>query len=168
MTPDELIRRLKALGIPSSRTTLARWVRQGLIPAPARRSLGRGRGSESIYPPSALGEAAASALLLGSMRWPEVAAIRRLALLEWREEDVAAMGGEITADTLPRLPPAVAERAEVMGLPQFIPPSAAPWVALWVRVRDAVNRGEPAALVHQGPLIWEPTGRGTYRLAARR
>lgn len=167
MTPDELIAGLKRLGIDASRSTLARWARQKLIPAPHTRSLGRGRGAESQYPATALGEAAASALLLGFMRASQVASIRRMALLEWRPEDAGADGDEIPIEPLDRLPAAVAKRPDEQGLPQFIPEAATPWVALWVRVRDAVNRGESAALAAQGPLVLKKTQRGTYQLAAR-
>lgn len=80
MEPDELIQKLAALGQTVARATLPRWVRQGLIPAPKVRSLGRGQGAEAIYPSNALGEAYAAAVLLRERKATvrEVAFVRSL------------------------------------------------------------------------------------------
>ncbi len=50
-TSEALIARLSSQGFPVTKTELARWHRAGLLPRPQRRSLGRGRGMVSIYPP---------------------------------------------------------------------------------------------------------------------
>src|SRR5438132_1681698 len=50
-TAEALIVRLSAQGFTVTKTELARWHRAGLLPRPLRRSLGRGRGMASIYPP---------------------------------------------------------------------------------------------------------------------
>lgn len=48
---DELLGLAAAAGFDVSATQLARWHRAGLLPQPKQRSLGRGRGTETIYPP---------------------------------------------------------------------------------------------------------------------
>lgn len=85
LTPDELLQELQKLGIRASRTTLNRWVRQGLVTEPKRGSGGRGVGRYSLYPRHALGEAAAAAFLMREDLAPpeEVARIRRLAMGEY-------------------------------------------------------------------------------------
>jgi len=50
-TAEALIVRLSAQDFTVTKTELARWHRAGLLPRPLRRSLGRGRGMASIYPP---------------------------------------------------------------------------------------------------------------------
>src|SRR5437879_4142586 len=47
----ELIRAASAAGYRVSRPQLARWHRRRLLPTPRTRGLGRGRGSETWYPP---------------------------------------------------------------------------------------------------------------------
>ena len=46
----QLIERARAAGFPTSETQLARWHRAGLLPRPRQRSLGRGNGTQSVYP----------------------------------------------------------------------------------------------------------------------
>lgn len=50
-TAEALIAHLSSQGFPVTKTELARWHRAGLLSRPQRRSLGRGRGMVSIYPP---------------------------------------------------------------------------------------------------------------------
>lgn len=50
-TRDEVIQRASALGYDVSAAQLARWHRAGLLPRPRQRALGRGRGTETVYPP---------------------------------------------------------------------------------------------------------------------
>src|SRR6266702_2560684 len=50
-TTEALIAHVSSYGFPITKTELARWHRAGLLPRPQRRSLGRGRGMVSIYPP---------------------------------------------------------------------------------------------------------------------
>ncbi len=53
-TAEALIARLSSHGYTVTKTELARWHRAGLLPRPQRRSLGRGRGMISIYPPGTM------------------------------------------------------------------------------------------------------------------
>jgi len=48
---EELIVTMRTYGFTVTRPELARWHRAGLLPQPERRSLGRGRGMVSVYPP---------------------------------------------------------------------------------------------------------------------
>ncbi len=50
-TAEALIVRVSSHGFTVTKTELARWHRAGLLSRPQRRSLGRGRGMISIYPP---------------------------------------------------------------------------------------------------------------------
>jgi hypothetical protein len=50
-TAEALIERMSSYGFTVTRTELARWHRAGLLPRPQRRSLGRGYGMVSVYPP---------------------------------------------------------------------------------------------------------------------
>ncbi len=50
-TADELITRMQAHDFTVTKPELARWHRAGLLSRPERRSLGRGRGMVSVYPP---------------------------------------------------------------------------------------------------------------------
>lgn len=50
MTPDEVLEKLKILGINISRPTLTRYENQGLIPRPKRGALGRAGGRWTDYP----------------------------------------------------------------------------------------------------------------------
>src|ERR1700733_9866438 len=47
---DEVIQRALVLGYAVSPTQLARWHRAGLLPRPRQQALGRGRGTETLYP----------------------------------------------------------------------------------------------------------------------
>ena len=49
-TSSDLLKLLAKNGIHVTQTTLARWHRQGLIPMPIQKALGRGRGSITVYP----------------------------------------------------------------------------------------------------------------------
>lgn len=64
MSPDEVIERLKELGVEMSRPTLSRYEKQGLIPKAKRGSLGRAGGRFSEYPPETVPEAFAAWSLL--------------------------------------------------------------------------------------------------------
>lgn len=50
-TADELITRMQEHEFTVTKPELARWHRAGLLPRPERHSLGRGRGTVSVYPP---------------------------------------------------------------------------------------------------------------------
>jgi len=50
-TREQLLAAAKAAGYPTSASQLGRLYRSGFIPAPEVRALGRGRGTESRYPP---------------------------------------------------------------------------------------------------------------------
>lgn len=50
ISADALLARLGAEGIAVTRDQLSRWQREGLIPRPTQRGLGRGAGSETRYP----------------------------------------------------------------------------------------------------------------------
>jgi hypothetical protein len=52
-TRDQMIQRVASLGYEVSEAQLARWHRAGLLPRPQQRPLGRGRGTETNYPPGA-------------------------------------------------------------------------------------------------------------------
>lgn len=47
---DDLIKSAASLGYAITAAQLARWHRAGLLPRPNQRSLGRGRGTETVYP----------------------------------------------------------------------------------------------------------------------
>jgi hypothetical protein len=48
---EELLAAAAKAGFEVSEAQLARWHRSGLLPRPQVRSLGRGKGTESLYPP---------------------------------------------------------------------------------------------------------------------
>src|SRR5258707_10332904 len=48
---DEVIQRALVVGYTVSPAQLARWHRAGLLPRPRQQALGRGRGTETFYPP---------------------------------------------------------------------------------------------------------------------
>ncbi len=50
MTPDEVLRKLREMGVNTSRSTLLRFEKDGLIPMPKRGSGGRAQGRFSEYP----------------------------------------------------------------------------------------------------------------------
>jgi len=50
-TREQLLAAASAAGLAVSHAQLARWHRVGLLPRPQVRSLGRGRGTVSLYPP---------------------------------------------------------------------------------------------------------------------
>lgn len=184
MEPEELIRRLDQVGVPAGRTTLARWVRQGLIPRPAVRSLGRGRGAESEYPPGAVGEGFASSFFLREHKLPPpaVAQIRRYALgaydlaetferlgigpKEWvRLRDIRLAAETLKATDLPTpLPELVFGGLEFRGI------EAGFWAGQWLSLRD-IARDFPAGgrpPVGDFPLGFHRAPDGRYRLAYRR
>lgn len=49
---EDLLELVRGRGYPVTESQLARWHRAGLIPRPEQRSLGRGRGTQTVYPPS--------------------------------------------------------------------------------------------------------------------
>ncbi len=49
MTPDEVLEKLKSLGIEVTERTLQRYVKDELIPMPERKSGGRGKGRSTDY-----------------------------------------------------------------------------------------------------------------------
>ncbi len=60
LTPDEVIEKLKDIGIEISRPTLSRYEKQKLIPKPERGSLGRAGGRWTDYPENTIEEAYAA------------------------------------------------------------------------------------------------------------
>lgn len=50
-TREELLDLAKAHGYSVTEHQLARWHREGLLPRPKQRSLGKGHGTQTIYPP---------------------------------------------------------------------------------------------------------------------
>ncbi len=50
-TAEDLMRAVKEAGLSVSSQQVARWHRTGLLPKPSQRSLGRGRGTQTVYPP---------------------------------------------------------------------------------------------------------------------
>jgi hypothetical protein len=65
---DELLGVLRREGLRVSRHQLLRWHDAGLLPQPRRRGLGRGKGTASYYPGSALLQARTLARLLAKRR----------------------------------------------------------------------------------------------------
>src|SRR5258708_33835896 len=49
-TAWDLFKRVSAAGFGVSATQLSRWHREGLLPRPRQRSMGRGKGTQSVYP----------------------------------------------------------------------------------------------------------------------
>lgn len=68
LTADEVIAQARERGYEITKTQLARWHREGLIPAPARQFPGQGKGSKSIYPEYASDSAVEIVHLLRSTR----------------------------------------------------------------------------------------------------
>ena len=107
LTPDQLLAALARMGIKASRATLNRWVVQGLVPTPVRGSGGRAVGRYSLYPMSAIGEAAASAYLLrrgllGRGLPPAlVAQVRRTAVGEYAIDELLEKLGVDPDDRIP-------------------------------------------------------------------
>jgi len=62
MTPDEVIKKLKAQGVTITVRTLQNWVNAGLVPKPERGRKGTG-GSWADYPPETIPEALTAHLL---------------------------------------------------------------------------------------------------------
>lgn len=60
MTPDEVIEKLKRIGVEISRPTLTRYEKQKLIPEPKRGALGRGGGRWTDYPVETVSQAYAA------------------------------------------------------------------------------------------------------------
>src|SRR3954451_24894047 len=65
ISADELLDRLQAAGRRVTRDQLRRWHREGLIPRPSQKGLGRAQGSESFYPASVYAQASRVSALLG-------------------------------------------------------------------------------------------------------
>jgi hypothetical protein len=83
MTPDEVISKLKELGVSISRQTLRNYGKWGLIPEPKRGSKGKGRGRYTDYPDEAVAEAFASWMLLHGrvkFRPEDISKVRSVAL----------------------------------------------------------------------------------------
>lgn len=92
MRPDDLLERLETYRIKASRSTLARWVKQGVVSEPKRGSLGRGRGRFSEYAPEAVGEAAAAGwLFYQGATVDEVRRVREIALTAHDFSEVLGM-----------------------------------------------------------------------------
>jgi hypothetical protein len=66
MTPEEITEALRPYGQHIARSTLTQYARIGVIGSPTVRSLGRGRGSLSEYPPEAPAEIVAARTLVGT------------------------------------------------------------------------------------------------------
>ena len=80
MGPDEVIQRLKGMGISSSRATLLRYKEAGLIPKPEEGAGGRGVGRFSDYPSETVSDYFASYhLIKGKHASQEQAAVARMA-----------------------------------------------------------------------------------------
>jgi hypothetical protein len=75
LTRAEIVQAVRSRGLRVTASQVERWHKAGLLPAPRRRSLGRGHGTESRYHPIALAQAAAIAVYrrdiksLDSIRW---------------------------------------------------------------------------------------------------
>ena len=83
MRPDIILKKLKELGVEISERTLQRYVKEGLVPMPERKSGGRGKGKITDYPESTVAEAYASYCLMhGDIKLPPkmVAVARNYAL----------------------------------------------------------------------------------------
>lgn len=193
-TPDELLAALDKAGLKRSQSTLNGWVRAGLVCEPRRGGAGRGRGSFSLYPPEAIGEAAAAAVLLRKGVSPKgVANIRKVVTAEYdlsntwaalpflQGYDVMAwavfsasvtfalMGTEY-ADGKPILP------REGLPIPRGLDylltkDPASGWdrsalAQLWLTVRDRVLAGEgvPDGIDPKQTLVLRRNERGTYCL----
>jgi hypothetical protein len=61
---DDVLRFLRRRGLPTTSDQLTRWHKAGLIPRPTRESLGRGRGTRSVYPAIAVWQSHAAAFAL--------------------------------------------------------------------------------------------------------
>lgn len=79
-TAPELLAAAEVAGCPVTAGQLARWHRAGLLPSPRQRSLGRGRGSVTCYPPGSTDQL----LVLLSLR-PHRRGLDELAWAMWWE-----------------------------------------------------------------------------------
>ncbi len=61
---DELIAYVEKHGLTVTADQLVRWHKKGLLPRPRRRHLGRGKGTESVYPSISAAQACAIVMLL--------------------------------------------------------------------------------------------------------
>src|SRR2546426_7751138 len=68
LTRDDLRRELRKAGFRVSADQLERWHKAGLLLRPTRRPLGRGKGTESRYPPFVVLQAVTVALLRKRLR----------------------------------------------------------------------------------------------------
>jgi len=57
ITTTQLLWELEQIGIRVTERTIQNWVKDGLLPEPERRNLGRGKGQASLHAPGALDEA---------------------------------------------------------------------------------------------------------------
>lgn len=195
LTPNEVLAALGKAGLTRSRSTLNGWVRGGLVCKPQRGGAGRGRGSYSLYPPEAVGEAAAAAILLQKGVSPkEVANIRKvvtaeydlsktLGLLPFLEGyDVMAWVVFATSVTFALMGAQSANGQPMIpedGLPiprgldyLLAKDPASGWdrsalAQLWLTVRDQViaGKGVLPGNDQKETLVLRRTERGTYRLA---
>src|SRR5215207_5229172 len=53
---EELLSLARSSGFDLSEPQLARWHRAGLLPRPTQRPLGRGHGTQTVYPPGTEGQ----------------------------------------------------------------------------------------------------------------
>lgn len=81
MKPDEVIKKLKQMGISMDRSTLTRYVKWELITKPEYRSGGRGTAPIVDYPENAVAEAAAAELMRRGGKGKKS---------KWKKEHVAA------------------------------------------------------------------------------
>jgi len=66
VTPDQLREAAAKRGFKVSDRTIRFYAKRGIIPTPARKSLGRGQGVTAEYPREALAELLAASVLLGA------------------------------------------------------------------------------------------------------
>lgn|SRR5690606_5868131 len=81
MTPEEVIHALRPYGQHIARSTLTQYARAGVIGSPTVRSLGRGRGRVSEYPPQTPAEVVAARTLVGTTLYPST--------ITWRGKTVS-------------------------------------------------------------------------------
>jgi len=83
ITTTQLLWELEQIGVRVTERTIQNWVKDGLLPQPARQNLGRGKGQAAMHAPGALDEAfAAWELMHGGFNASPatVAEARRIAL----------------------------------------------------------------------------------------
>jgi len=94
MTPDEVIKKLKAQGVNITMRTLQRWVKDELIPAPERGSYGQGGGTWADYPDETVSEALTAYVLkdIHNLRNSEIAKAKK-SFTEGKQTVYGAMYG---------------------------------------------------------------------------